>query len=129
MIKRIKTYFKSTFVRYIVSYLVLMALLVGALTVYMYSYYRSSVYDSTISAETSLAWQLKYRADGYFAKLESLARLLGTPGIRGNISGEIRDFQGEEEARVYVYAGAQGTIYSAEGSVSAEQFLANIEST
>ena len=127
MIKRIKTYFKSTFVRYIVSYLVLMALLVGALTVYMYSYYRSSVYDSTISAETSLAWQLKYRADGYFAKLESLARLLGTPGIRGNISGEIRDFQGEEEARVYVYAGAQGTIYSAEGSVSAEQFLAGIE--
>ena len=127
MIKRIKTYFKSTFVRYIVSYLVLMALLVGALTVYMYSYYRSSVYESTINAETSLAWQLKYKADGYLTRLNALSRLAGALGGREDIRAELRALTREDGSSVYVYSHASSRVYSADAEMGAEAWLNDLE--
>ena len=103
MLRRVKRYFKSTFVRYIVSYLLLMALLVGGLTVYMYSYYRSSVYDSTISAEMSYAWQLKYSADAFLSRLDALARLVAA---RGPGAAEVAEYidliSGEGEKDVFI---------------------------
>ena len=84
MITRLKTYLKSTFVRYILSYLLLMALLVGGLTVYMYSYYRSNVDESTAAEETLRTWQLKYRADGSMLSLGNLAHLVERTEIDPN---------------------------------------------
>ena len=123
MIKRIKNYFKSTFVRYIVSYLALMALLVGALTIYMYSYYRSSVYDSTISAETSLAWQFKYRIDGYLSRLTGFAQLESNLSAGSALLGELNALSADGEDGLYVYTRASDRVYSADGTMSAEQWL------
>ena len=126
MIKRIKNYFKSTFVRYIVSYLLLMALLVGGLTVYMYSYYRSSVYDSTISAETSLSWQLKYSADSYFNSLSALARLSSILRSEGEIEAELTELTQEDGRSAFLYAPRESRVYTAYGAQSAQQWLSTL---
>ncbi|MBQ3762351.1 MAG: helix-turn-helix domain-containing protein [Clostridia bacterium] len=128
MLRRVKRYFKSTFVRYIVSYLLLMALLVGGLTVYMYSYYRSSVYDSTISAEMSYAWQLKYSADAFLSRLDALARLVAA---RGPGAAEVAEYidliSDEEEKDIFIYSAPDAAVWTPDGRVSAESWLNRLE--
>ena len=124
MITRLKTYLKSTFVRYILSYLLLMALLVGGLTVYMYSYYRSNVYESTAAEETLRTWQLKYRADGSMLSLGNLAHLVERTEIDPNEL--IREFS-YEEGDIFIYISAENKVYNAGGSQDAPDWLSSFD--
>ena len=47
MLKRIRMYFRSTFVRYMLSYVLIMMLLMGCVMGYAYFYCRKTIYQTT----------------------------------------------------------------------------------
>lgn len=65
--------FKNTFLRYMLSYVLLMALLVGGIAAYMYRYYRRTVYESAQKSETAAAAQMRFLTDGYLTALSVCA--------------------------------------------------------
>lgn len=77
----LKKLFKNTFLRYMLSYVLLMAVLVGGIAAYMYSYYRKTVYASAQSSETAAAAQLKYLTDGYLTALKISADTMSAQEI------------------------------------------------
>jgi len=73
MFKRMKGLSKGTVLRYMLSYVLLTAILVGGISLYMFSFYRKSTYSSAIETETAVAYQRKYLADSYLWMLEDAA--------------------------------------------------------
>ena len=129
MLKRIRSYLKGTWIRYMVSYLLLTALLVGGLTLYMYSYYRRSVYSSTIAQETSLAYEIKYLSDGYLDALGMLGSQAGALKDGGDkaVQSAVSAFPARKGETLIVYLPERGRWYTSEGSLSeaeAEEWLA-----
>ena len=119
----LKKLFKSTFVRYMVTYILLTAILVGGIMLYMYSYYRSSIYSSTVSGETSLAYQLRYMTDGCMDSVESFARQVSTASESG-ASSALADFNPAEGALTYVYFSSGDRVVSASDSRAFSDFFA-----
>ena len=83
MFKRMKGLSKGTLYRYMLSYVLLTALLVGGIAAYMFSFYRKSTYSSAIATETAVAYQRRYLADSYIWMLKDAAE-----GLSGNDSAE-----------------------------------------
>lgn len=73
MLKRIKAYLRRGYVRYMLSYLLLTALLLGALSAYMYAYYRKSVYETTVSEEREVARLLRSGGDALLGRLDTIS--------------------------------------------------------
>ncbi len=125
MLERLRAYFKGSYIRYLLSYLLLMALLVGGLTLYMYTYYRKSAYQTTVSAETSLTYQLKYSCDGYLSALDALGRQ--TAAMYGGREAEIAQAlslfplsTGRET--VFLYLEKSKRLYGTDGSFAEASF-------
>lgn len=73
MLKRIRAYLRRGYVRYMLSYLLLTALLLGALSAYMYAYYRKSVYETTVSEEREVARLLRSGGDALLGRLDTIS--------------------------------------------------------
>lgn len=118
MFNRIRAYLKGTWIRYMVSYLLLMALLVGGLTLYMYSYYRRSVYSSAIAQETSLAYQIKYMSDGYLDALGMLSSQVSAlpEGDDEAVVNALAAFPARKGETLMVYLPKTGRLYTPKGS-------------
>ena len=127
MLNKIKAYLRRGYVRYMLSYMLLTALLLGALSAYMYAYYRKSVYETTVSEEKEVARLLRSGGDALMAHLdtvsglissdycppdENVALILPSEGTVRLIDGEYpiasvvyEDLTYEETERIYVQPG------------------------
>ena len=115
--------FKNTFLRYMLSYVLLMAVLVGGIAAYMYSYYRKTVYDSARSSELSATVQMRQMADGYLTALRICAdegtqadifdggrmTLSDSAQEEGAFVGTARNPETDEEVLLLGYGGRKGT--------------------
>ncbi|MBE5792649.1 MAG: helix-turn-helix transcriptional regulator [Clostridiales bacterium] len=82
MKNKLKYYFKSTFVRYTLSYVVIMMLLLTSIMVYMYSYYQNSIYDNTRDSQTNKLASVRHQSEGYVRMLSGIANQLGMTAAR-----------------------------------------------
>ena len=77
MKNKLKYYFKSTFVRYTLSYVIIMMLLLSSIMVYMFTYYQNSIYDTTRDSQTNMLASVRHQSEGYVRMMSSIARQLG----------------------------------------------------
>lgn len=115
--------FKNTFLRYMLSYVLLMAVLVGGIAAYMYSYYRKSVYDSAKSNELAATIQMRQLADGYLTALRICAdegaqadileggkmTLTDSAAEPGAFISTLRKADSDEDSLLFGYGGSSGT--------------------
>ena len=73
MLKSIRAYLRRGYVRYMLSYLLLTALLLGALSAYMYAYYRKSMYETTVGEEREVARLLRSSGDALLSRLDTMS--------------------------------------------------------
>lgn len=118
MFSSLKTRLKSTFLRYVVSYLLITAVLVGGIGIYMYSYYSKDIYSSTLDSETALMYQTKYLCDGYFDLLDSAAQ-------RSDLSSVHITRDGDE--KLFVFSGTlpEGLYYSGMSDTELKQIFSD----
>lgn len=84
MFNRIRAYLRRGYVRYMLSYLLLTALLLGALSAYMYAYYRKSVYETTLSEEREVARLLRADGDAGLARLGTVSGFVSSDYVPGD---------------------------------------------
>lgn len=118
----LKKLLKSTFVRYMLSYILLTAVLVCSIMLYMYNYYRRSIYSSTISGETSLAYQLKYMTDGSMDSLSNFARRVSSLSESAAAS-ELEGYEPAQGARTYVFYASSDRVATTDGGMDFEDFF------
>ncbi|MCR4577852.1 MAG: helix-turn-helix transcriptional regulator [Clostridiales bacterium] len=103
MLKRIRAYLRRGYVRYMLSYLLLTALLLGALSAYMYAYYRKSVYETTVSEEREVARLLRSGGDALLSRLDTISGFISDDYVPGDENtavilpkqGTVRLYDGE----------------------------------
>lgn len=133
MIRKLKAYFKSTFVRYMVSYILLVAALVACIMVYMYSYSRKSMYNETVQSETNRLASVRYQCETLMDALEK-----GAQGLVSSFPGE----NGEQNAlpaalsrltegngnlrAAYALVLSEKSAYSVNGKLSGEELRAGL---
>ena len=77
MKNKLRYYLKSTFVRYTLSYVIIMMLLLTSIMVYMYSYYQNSIYDNTEGSQTNKLASVRHQSEGYVRMMTGIANHLG----------------------------------------------------
>lgn len=130
MYKKIRFYLKSTFVRYMVSYVLIVMLLVTCLTVYMYAYYRRSISANIEQSEINKLASVRYQNERNLTALDNAVSDLrsfsaDSPDVWAEIISRLvngNDFIDQIFVRL---SGESDTIYS-NGHISADDFASSV---
>ena len=130
MYKKIRLYLKSTFVRYMVSYVLIVMLLVTCLTVYMYAYYPRSISANIEQSEINKLASVRYQNERNLTALDNaVSDLRSFSADSSDVWTEIisrlvngNDFIDQIFVRL---PGESDTIYS-NGRISADDFASSV---
>jgi len=138
---KLKYYLKSTFVRYTLSYVIIMMLLLTSIMVVMYKDYQSSIYSYIRDDQTNKLQNIHYQNEGYVRMLSGIANQLGLTAASESFSGESSPAKANELERalnthmettdfaagMYVILNGYDTVYSVDGAISTEEFVNSYE--
>ncbi|MBQ4620731.1 MAG: helix-turn-helix domain-containing protein [Clostridia bacterium] len=136
MKNKLKYYFKSTFVRYTLSYVIIMMLLLSSIMVYMFTYYQNSIYDTTRDSQTNMLASVRHQSEGYVRMMSSIARQLGmtaakesfdydaSPAKATALINALKPHQATADfcRRIYVVLDGEDRVYWSEGSEDINEF-------
>lgn len=120
MLKRIRMYFRSTFVRYMLSYVLIMMLLMGCVMGYAYFYCRKTIYQTTETGEINRLASARYQSERLAGTLENLAARLSVSAQAGDETALSKALAtagetGEWFDRAFVYLRGAAELDSADG--------------
>lgn len=136
MKNKLKYYFRSTFVRYTLSYVIIMMLLLTSIMVYMYSYYQNSIFATTRDSQTNKLASVRHQSEGYVRMMNGIANQLGmtaakesfdydeAPAKAAALINALKPHMATADfcKRIYVILDGEDRVYWSEGSENLDDF-------
>ena len=137
MKNKLRYYFKSTFVRYTLSYVIIMMLLLTSIMVYMFSYYQSSIYDTTRDSQTNKLASVRHQSEGYVRMMNGIASQLGMTAAKESFDYDASPSKANALInalkphmatagfcrQIYVVLDGEDRVYWSEGSENIDDFV------
>ena len=131
MLEKIRFYLKSTFVRYMVSYVLIVMLLVSSLTIYMYVYYRRSISANIEQSEINKLASVRYQNERNLTALGNTVSALSSfsPNAPEDWEDALSGFIDGNDLidQIFVRLPGEKDIYFAGGRVPADELASLME--
>lgn len=137
MKNKLRYYLKSTFVRYTLSYVIIMMLLLSSIMVYMYLYYQNSIYDNIEGSQTNRLASVRHQSEGYVRLMTGIANHLGMTAASSPFDYDASPAKARALVEalkphmatagfcegIYVVFSGEDRVYSADGSEDLNDFV------
>ncbi len=140
MIQKICSYWKSTFVRYMLSYILILIVLITCIVAYMYTHFQKTIYENTQNSQMNRLASVRFQSENQMNALVNIAERLALSDAAQPFSYRENPHMAERVMRelstyalyydvfdfMYVHFYGDDMLYSASSAVSAADFIGEV---